>query len=1126
MNSMKYRFCTKKNASTHIISGKFRIFVRANHNSCTQMRTRLVLLFFLSMLFLAPFFGQSQPGSNIVSRTLLSSGGAATVEQRVYDNGLGDVIQEVQSWSAPSLPDIIVHHEYDEYRRLTKSWLPVTSSSASGYISSGTIADMATSQYSDTAPYARTVYDNFLPSQPASRYKAGAQWQNNGKKVSSSYSEAVETGMFSPEDGYLYTFSNVKYLRTQTVDEDGGWTAEYTDLNGRLLISETNQGQTYYLYNPKGDITYVIPPVLSAYLVSNYGDESQEIPDTDAMMQKYAYVYRYDQQRHCIYKKLPGCDPVYYIYDKTGTCILTQDGKLRQNGKWAYSIPDKFGRPCLSGICQYSGSYTAEPLHSVHVYAEYDGTSTPTGGYTVYGLALNQQTLYSAMYYDSYSFIGQHGVPSSLTASTISGFSVDASLGHGLQTGSATAVINGNAVTGYTYSALYYDSRYNVSQVKATNHLGGTDVTSTSYSYTGKPLSVNIQYTKGNTGTFVENSTYTYDDADRMASCTMSVSQGVQPLSTTMTYGYDALGRLTSISRPFTSGTVNYTYDLHGWTKGITTNSFREELFYADGPGNPRYSGNVSSIRWRNDDYYNKRGYRFTYDTANRLTQAVYGEGDALTSNSGRFSENVQYDANGNITGVTRYGKISSSSYGLMDNLTLTYDGNQLTGVTEAAADYDFTGSFEYKRLKGSQYMYDSNGSLIADKSRGIAYIAYDLNNNPSRIYFTNGNETRYVYSATGQKLRVTHYVAMPNITREFGVEPQGNSQVMFAGQKDYLLGGSLVMQEEKIDKVLFDGGYFKATVLNYTNPTTYGFTLYYYNKDHLGNNREVVNASGNVQQVTNYYPFGAPYADPVAVMNASYQPYKYNGKELDTMHGLNTYDYGARQYDPILARWDRMDPLCEKYYSFSPYAYCENDPINSIDPDGRIGLKLLLKGAYKVGKTVAKNGLSSLAKSTTYATAFKDVVDDAKTVFDSDASTLDRTVAGLSLLSEVVSPVSLKETEKAVEKAGNVLNKAVLGKTKISTEVKHVKGQIGSKTGRGKNRLQPNPEATGDHSTFKTDKDGKITNTATYIVNPQNPSGFQEVKRVDRFGASHNGIPTPHVHENGKVRPAKKEDL
>ena len=53
-------------------------------------------------------------------------------------------------------------------------------------------------------------------------------------------------------------------------------------------------------------------------------------------------------------------------------------------------------------------------------------------------------------------------------------------------------------------------------------------------------------------------------------------------------------------------------------------------------------------------------------------------------------------------------------------------------------------------------------------------------------------------------------------------------------------------------------------------------------------------------------------------------------------MHGLNTYDYGARQHDPILARWDRIDPLCEKYYSTSPYAYCRNNPVMLIDPDGK----------------------------------------------------------------------------------------------------------------------------------------------------------------------------------------------
>ena len=84
-----------------------------------------------------------------------------------------------------------------------------------------------------------------------------------------------------------------------------------------------------------------------------------------------------------------------------------------------------------------------------------------------------------------------------------------------------------------------------------------------------------------------------------------------------------------------------------------------------------------------------------------------------------------------------------------------------------------------------------------------------------------------------------------------------------------------------------------------------------------------------------NITSFGAPYADATASKGADVQPYKYNGKELDLMHGLNTYDYGARQHDPILARWDRIDPLCEKYYSTSPYAYCLNNPVNAIDPDG-----------------------------------------------------------------------------------------------------------------------------------------------------------------------------------------------
>ncbi len=78
------------------------------------------------------------------------------------------------------------------------------------------------------------------------------------------------------------------------------------------------------------------------------------------------------------------------------------------------------------------------------------------------------------------------------------------------------------------------------------------------------------------------------------------------------------------------------------------------------------------------------------------------------------------------------------------------------------------------------------------------------------------------------------------------------------------------------------------------------------------------------------------PYsAEDCATHNPDQQNHKYNGKEFDTTHGLNTYDYGARQYNSLVGRWDRMDPLCEKYYSVSPYAYCANNPIMLIDPNG-----------------------------------------------------------------------------------------------------------------------------------------------------------------------------------------------
>ena len=96
-------------------------------------------------------------------------------------------------------------------------------------------------------------------------------------------------------------------------------------------------------------------------------------------------------------------------------------------------------------------------------------------------------------------------------------------------------------------------------------------------------------------------------------------------------------------------------------------------------------------------------------------------------------------------------------------------------------------------------------------------------------------------------------------------------------------------MKNGRIDKYLFGGGYAQASV---ASSTTDNFAFYYYNQDHLGNIREVVNASGSVQQVTNYYPFGAPYADASASTNTDFQPYKFTHGDRNDVYTNKKTNY------------------------------------------------------------------------------------------------------------------------------------------------------------------------------------------------------------------------------------------
>ena len=109
-----------------------------------------------------------------------------------------------------------------------------------------------------------------------------------------------------------------------------------------------------------------------------------------------------------------------------------------------------------------------------------------------------------------------------------------------------------------------------------------------------------------------------------------------------------------------------------------------------------------------------------------------------------------------------------------------------------------------------------------------------------------------------------------------------------------------------------------------------------------------VASAGGAVEETNHYYPFGALFGESAG---GGRQHYKYNGKELDRLLALDWYDYGARWYDPVLARWHTIDPLANEAPGISPYVYCNNNAINKIDPNGmddyftEAGLFLFNKG-------------------------------------------------------------------------------------------------------------------------------------------------------------------------------------
>ena len=549
-----------------------------------------------------------------------------------------------------------------------------------------------------------------------------------------------------------------------------------------------------------------------------------------------------------------------------------------------------------------------------YMYYLYDslGRLTLQGEYTGKNPSSSPTVLVQS-YYDGYGFVGGTGLPTDQFTKDTSGY------GRGSLTGSAVTVFGSSTKI---YKAFYYDIKGRMTKSVQNNLLSGYDITSTVYTFSDKPSGVTHTHTASGKTTRTEVYTYTYDHADRIS----KVRHSLGGTSITLYDAtYDNFGRLLTKQYHGTStNKLTYAYNLRSWLTGISGTCFTQNVYYNTGVGTAKYNGNISSMTWKSGNESTVRGYKFTYDGLDRVLNATYGETASISTNANRFSENVTgYDKNGNIKSLQRYGQTGASAYGLIDNLTFTLNGNQLSRVDDAVMASAYGGGFEFKDgvKQVGEYTYDANGNLTKDLNKGITDIQYNCLNLPSAVTFSDGSTITYVYAADGTKLRTVHKIGGATTTTDYC----GNVVYENGAQK-------LLITEE---------GYITLSDNKY----------YYYLKDHQGNNRVVINQSGAVEETNHYYLFGGVFAS-----STSTQPYKYNSKEYDTKKGLNWYDYGARHYDAVLGRFMTVDPLAEKYYSESLYTYCYSNPINCIDPNGKDGIYIAFPD-YKISTPIGKIG-------------------------------------------------------------------------------------------------------------------------------------------------------------------------
>ncbi|MBG6130719.1 MULTISPECIES: DUF6443 domain-containing protein [unclassified Aquimarina] len=949
------------------------------------------------------------------------------IESITYYDGLGRPIQERAIQASPSGNDIVTHITYDDFGRQAKQYLPFESDKTIGSYQNVDINMDINQYYKDTYTsdfsgitdlnqinaYSENLFDGSPLNRVIKVGAPGAAW----KVTNSDNDHAIKINQYTNRaNEVLYhkvDFANPNDTETPSLVQDGyyaanelhitithdeNWTTadsnnrttkEYKDKEGRVILKRTfNAGSahdTHYVYDRFGNLTYVIPPKVTA----SDGVSQSELAEL-------CYQYKYDNRNRLIEKKIPGKGDANtfesIVYNKLDQPILTQDANLKTSNAWLFTKYDVFGRVTYTGkITDNRDRKTIQQaVNTESTLWEQRGAAAQIDGTTIYysntAFPKTNLELHTINYYDDYGFdLAGLTNPGTVYGETISDQTKT------LPTGSKVRVLD---TFDWITTVTYYDKKSRPIYVASKNeYLNTTDMVATQLDFVGKVEQTKSTHTKDNNTPIITIDSFTYDHMGRMltqrqciedasgvncngntgvtpavtlsqpitqttttvAGNTITLSNGFHFAATASTSffatiqneefpgelivsnTYDKLGQL--ISKEVGGGLqeVDYTYNVRGWLTKINdpdialgNKLFAFKINYNTTTENlgatALYNGNISETTWKTANDNTKRAYGYQYDHLNRITQG--------RSTSGHYDvSGITYDRVGNILSLNRKGHLNTAanSFGDIDMLAYTYDsGNKLLRVTDTG---NTTFGFKDGSNTNDDYTYDANGNMIIDQNKGITSITYNHLNLPKTVTVNNASHTgniTYIYDATGVKLK--------KITTE-----GSSSTTEYAGNYAYKNG------------VLEFFNHAEGIVEHEAD----GYKYVYQFKDHLGNIRlsyKDADKNGTITQSEivqekNYYPFGLQHEGYNFDVKGRKHNYGYTGKEKQNELGLEWLDLGARNYDVTLGRFFGMDKFTEKFENISPYQYAANTPTLLIDKNGEY-IYMYVYYKNKKGKT------------------------------------------------------------------------------------------------------------------------------------------------------------------------------